>query len=144
MARERAGGGDRGVKFTRQSAAEVAELVRAARGGNRGQLPFQLPTAVAVGSVPLTRGTFTDNWPRGGTATVTDSTTPSRTYTVQNDLVSLAASSPVSCVIARIGSQWRLVNWDWTALPNYSNSTQQVLAHNASGQLVWLNTTACP
>jgi len=141
MARERAGEDRRGVKFTRASAAEVAELVRAARGGDRGQQPRRLPAA--VDSVVVARGTFAASWPRGTTATVTDSIIPTRTYTVQNDLVSLAASSPVACVIARVGSQWRLVNWDWTALPNFNATAQQVLAHNASGQLVWLNTTAC-
>lgn len=44
------------------------------------------------------------------------------------------------------GAGWALVRLgivDLTKYSGFSASAQQVLGHNASGQLVWLNTTAC-
>ena len=91
----------------------------------------------------IVRGTFTGNWSKGSTATVTDAVTSSKTYTVKNYIASLATSGTVTCSIAQVGDEWILVSWDWHSLSGYSGSAQQVLAHNASGQLTWLNTTGC-
>lgn len=44
------------------------------------------------------------------------------------------------------GSGWALVRLgtvDLTKYEGWNGSAQQILAHNTSGQLVWLNTTAC-
>lgn len=46
-------------------------------------------------------------------------------------------------VLARTNAAFYLSSFDYTGLSGYSGSAQQILAHNTSGQLVWLNTTAC-
>ena len=91
----------------------------------------------------VVRGTFSGAWAKGATATVTDAVTSGKKYTVKNYIASLATSGTVTCSIAQVGDEWVLVAWDWTALSGHDGTKQQVLAHNASGQLVWLNTTAC-
>lgn len=46
-------------------------------------------------------------------------------------------------VLSRANGTFYLTSFDYTGLSGYSASSQQILAHNTSGQLVWLNTTAC-
>jgi hypothetical protein len=44
------------------------------------------------------------------------------------------------------GSGWALVRLgivDLTKYSGFNGSVQQILSHNASGEIVWLNTTAC-
>jgi hypothetical protein len=88
----------------------------------------------------LIRGTFSGTWSKGSTTTVTDAVLSGATYTAKNYLATISGST---CLIAYVAEEWVLVGWDWAALSGYSGSAQQVLAHNTSGQLVWLNTTAC-
>ena len=91
----------------------------------------------------IVRGTFTAPWTKGATATVTDAVSTTVTYTATNYIASLLPSGTMPCLIAYVSGEWVLLAWDWTGLSGYSGSAQQVLAHNASGQLVWLSTTAC-
>jgi hypothetical protein len=109
MARERAGEGIRGVKFTRESAAEVAELVRAARGGDRGQPPVRLPRAPLGGGSRLVRGTFSLPWSKGATATVTDAKVSGATYQAANYFAALNGTGTRNCVIAFIVDEWVLI-----------------------------------
>jgi hypothetical protein len=92
----------------------------------------------------IVRGTFTGAWAKGATTTVTDATATSTSYEgVKNYIASLLPSDTMPCQIAYVAGEWVLVAWDWSGLSGYSGSTQQVLTHNTSGQLVWVSTTAC-
>ena len=91
----------------------------------------------------IVRGTFSGSWSKGATATVTDATSSSVTYTAKNYWASVNCASATTCQIAYVAGEWVLVSLDLTGLTGYSGSTQQVLAHNTSGELVWLSTTAC-
>lgn len=132
-------------KIGRLAVAGVVQLKAADLGKASGAAVLWKDSTWALIRIDagIVRGTFTGTWSKGSTATVTDAVTTSKTYTVKNYIASLATSGTVTCSIAHVGDEWILVAWDWTALSGFSGSAQQVLAHNTSGQLVWLNTTAC-
>jgi hypothetical protein len=97
-----------GVTFTRQSAEEIAEVIRAARGGNRNQPPSRLPTAMDRGPL-IVRGTFVAPWAKGATTTVTDAVNPGVTYTAKNYFAGLSGSTTKACAIANVGTEWILI-----------------------------------
>lgn len=51
--------------------------------------------------------------------------------------------SGIWVVVGRANGGFYLASFDLTGLSGYSSSAQQVLGHDASGELVWLNTTNC-
>jgi hypothetical protein len=91
----------------------------------------------------LVRGKFTGSWNKGSTKTVTDATLSAVTYEAKNYVASLLPSGEMDCQLCYTAGEWVLVTWDWQSISGYSGSTQQVLTHNTSGQLVWVSTTAC-
>jgi hypothetical protein len=91
----------------------------------------------------IVRGTFSGSWAKGATKTVTDATLSAVTYEAKNYVASLLPSGEMGCQLCYTAGEWVLVTWDWQSLSGYSGSTQQVLTHNTSGQLVWVSTTAC-
>lgn len=131
----------RKVTFTPEAAQRIARAVVTVEKGDRS-----VGAAVAQrapGDDALVRGTFTGAWSKGSTKTVTDATLSAVTYEAKNYTASLLPSGTMPCQIAYVAGEWVLVAWDFTNLSGYSGSAQQVLAHNTSGQLVWLSTTAC-
>lgn len=97
----------------------------------------------AGGDGETIRGKFSGSWSKGATKTVTDSTLSAITYEAKNYVASLLPSGEMDCHITYCAGEWVLVAWDWQSLSGYSGSTQQVLTHNTSGELVWVSTTAC-
>jgi hypothetical protein len=97
----------------------------------------------AGGDGETIRGTFSGSWGKGDTKTVTDAILSAVTYEAKNYVASLLPSGVMDCQITHCAGEWVLVAWDWQSLSGYSGSTQQVLTHNTSGQLVWVSTTAC-
>jgi hypothetical protein len=97
----------------------------------------------AAGDGEIVRGTFTAPWDKGSTKTVTDATLSAVTYEAKNYVASLLPSGEMVCQLSYSAGEWVLVTWDWQSLSGYSGSTQQVLTHNTSGQLVWVSTTDC-
>lgn len=108
MPRERANT-KTGVQFTRQSAAEIAEVIRAARGGDRGQLPARLPRA-AGGGASIVRGTFLGMWDKGQSAVVTVAGSGT-TVTAKNYFAKVGGSGTTTraCAVASVGGEWILI-----------------------------------
>ena len=91
----------------------------------------------------LVRGTFTAPWSKGSTKTVTDATTSGTTYNnVTNYLTPITGTGTKDCLIAQVGGEWVLVEFDLTQLDGYSAGKSQVLG-TVSGALKWIDTTAC-
>jgi hypothetical protein len=131
----------RSVTFTPASAKRIARAVLAHERGGRDMERTRLRTA--GGDDALVRGTFTAPWSKGSTATVTDVTLTSVTYTgVKNYLTGITGTGTKDCLIAYVGGEWVLVQFDLTQLDGYSAGKSQVLG-TVSGALKWIDTTAC-
>jgi hypothetical protein len=99
---------------------------------------------------PGTRlGTISAAWNKGSTATVTEQNgdgseiESAPTFTATNYAANLTVTGTMRVACALIGSTWVLVAWDWNSLSGYSSSKQQILGHDTSGKLTWIDTTAC-
>jgi hypothetical protein len=57
----------------------------------------------------IVRGTFSGSWSKGSTATVTDATSSSVTYTAKNYFAALTSSGTKACAIAYVGGEWILI-----------------------------------
>ena len=91
----------------------------------------------------VVRGTFSGAWAKGAAATVTDAITTSATYSgVKNYLTSITGTGTKDCLIAFVGAEWVLVEFDLLQLDGYSLGKSQVLG-TVSGALKWIDTTAC-
>jgi hypothetical protein len=109
--------------------------------GGRDMHPTEVRTV--AGDDALVRGKFSGSWAKGATKTVTDATLSAVTYEAKNYVASLLPSGEMGCQLCYTAGEWVLVTWDWQSISGYSGSTQQVLTHNTSGQLVWISTTTC-
>jgi hypothetical protein len=131
----------RSVGLTPKTAKRIQRAVlKVERGGKDMQRPH---LRTAGGDDALVLGNFSGLWDKGATKTVTDATVSAVTYEAKNYVASLLPSGNMVCQLAYSAGEWVLVSWDWQSLSGYSGSTQQVLTHNTSGQLVWVDTTAC-
>ena len=130
------------VSFSETDARRIASTVRAYERGNRDQGGVFFRQA--GDDAPIVRGTVTGSWAKGATATVTDAMASTVTYTARNYWGSVDCPGSTTCFIAYVSGEWVLHSLDLTGLSGYSGSTQQVLAHNSSGVLAWVSTTACP
>jgi predicted RecA/RadA family phage recombinase len=91
----------------------------------------------------IKRGTFTGEWAKDDTTTVTDAVETSVTYSdVKNYLTSVTGTGTKRCLIAYVGSEWVLVQFDLLELDGYSAGKSQVLG-TESGALKWIDTTDC-
>jgi hypothetical protein len=131
----------RKLSLTPNTAKRIARAVVAfERGGGSVEAPGRQS---AAGDDALVRGKFTGSWAKGATKTVTDATLSAVTYEAKNYVASLLPAGEMGCQLCYTAGEWVLVTWDWQSISGYSGSTQQVLTHNTSGQLVWVSTTAC-
>ena len=132
----------RKVTFTPEAAQRIARAVVTVETGDRS---IAAPgRQSAGGDDALVRGKFSGSWAKGATKTVTDATLSAVTYEAKNYVASLLPTTgEMACQLCYTAGEWVLVTWDWQSLSGYSGSTQQVLTHNTSGQLVWVSTTAC-
>lgn len=141
----------RKVALTEDAAKRVAAATLAYERGNRDQPAISFRAAVDDG-LPIRLCKTATAWNKGTTATlnVWESGSPGSVAATSgvtipdcvNNIASLPAGVLVGLGLAANGAHY-LVWFDMTALSGYSASAQQVLGHNTSGQLVWLNTTAC-
>jgi hypothetical protein len=131
----------RKLSLTPNTARRIAKAVLSIERGDGSIDPP--PMRTGSDGTEIIRGTFSGAWAKGSTATVTDAVLSSVTYKAKNYAASLLPSGTMGCQIAYVAGEWVLVAWDWTGLSGYSGTAQQVLAHDTSGQLVWLSTTAC-
>jgi len=131
----------RKVTFTPEAAQRIARAVVAVEKGDRSIAAAGRQSA--AGDDAIIRGKFSGSWNKGSTKTVTDATLSAVTYEAKNYVASLLPTGEMGCQLCYTAGEWVLVAWDWQAISGYSGSTQQVLTHNTSGQLVWVSTTAC-
>lgn len=104
------------VNFDADSAARIYRAVRTVERGGRDQKPLTFRTvADAPRRKAFRMATFTGSWNINASKVLTfaNQTSTPNTALVQNELISLPASGSRKCAIARDGSAWYLVNWQW-------------------------------
>ena len=97
----------RSVTFTPASAKRIARAVLASERGGRDMERASLRTAGGDGEI--VRGTFSGSWSKGSTATVTDATLNSVTYTAKNYFASLTGTGTKACALAYVAGEWILI-----------------------------------
>jgi len=128
------------VTFTPEAAQRIARAVVNVEKGDRSIAAAG--RQLAVGDDALVRGTFTDSWDKGNTKTVKDATLSAVTYNAKNYLTSVTGTGEKDCLIAYVGGEWVLVQFDLLQLDGYSAGQSQVLG-TVSGSLKWIDTTEC-
>jgi hypothetical protein len=130
----------RKVSLAPATAKRIAAAVLAYERGNKDM--SSPPMRTGSDGTEIVRGTFTGPWSKGATATVTDGVLSSVTYTAKNYLTPVTGTGTKDCAIAYVAGEWVLIEFDLTQLDGYSLGKTQVLA-SVSGELKWLDTTAC-
>jgi hypothetical protein len=138
---------NRGVTFTPDSAKAIAETVRTVQGGNRGQSGIKGSGSAYASPHYLSKTTAT--WTKGTSQSLTlyvgepgsEAAESGETVEAWNYVGTLP--SGIWVVLARANATFYLASFDFTGLPNYSASKQQVLGHAANGGIAWIDTTAC-
>lgn len=96
-----------GVKFSKKDAARIAAAVRKIEQGDRSS---SSPSVRASDDgAELVRGTFTGNWAKGATKTVTHATLSALTYEAKNYFAALTNATTKACCIAYVGGEWILI-----------------------------------
>lgn len=137
----------RGVQFTKASAQAIAETVRVVGAGDRKQPGMGGSGQAYASSHYLSKTTAT--WNKGSSQTLTihvgeggsEAASSGDTVEAWNYVATLP--SGVWVVLARANATFYLASFDYTGLPAYDSTKQQVLTHAANGGLAWVNTTAC-
>jgi hypothetical protein len=105
------------VNFDPNAAIRIYNAVRKVESGDRDQKPLTFRRVVESGrsSRAFRMATFTGSWSINGSKVVTFSnqTSTPNTASVKNELVNLPNAGSRKCAIAREGSAWYLVNWQW-------------------------------
>jgi hypothetical protein len=103
------------VTFSRQAAQRIAKAVRTVEGGNRNQPGIRFDHPIAGATKTFRMATFTGSWSIDATKVVTfiHQTTTPNTTSVVNELISLPDAGTRNCAIAKEGTAWYLVNWQW-------------------------------
>ena len=91
--------------------ATVQRIARCVLAFERGDKNMQaLPIRTAYGDAEIVRGTFSAPWNKGGTATVTDATLTSVTYSdVKNYFANVTGTGSKACAIAYVAGEWILI-----------------------------------
>jgi hypothetical protein len=137
----------KGVTFTHDAAKAIADTVRTVQGGDRKQGGIRGSGGAYASSHYLSKTTAA--WTKGSRATLTlyvgdgGSEAASSDDTVEAWNYVGTLPSGVWVVLARANASFYLASFDFTGLPSYSASKQQVLGHAANGGLAWVDTTAC-
>ena len=130
----------RKVSLSPATVQRIATCVLAFERGSKNM--SSPPMRTAGGDDGIVRGTFTGSWAKGATATVTDATLSSVTYTAKNYLTPVTGTGEKDCLISYVAGEWVLVDFDLTQLEGYSFGKSQVLG-TVSGALKWIDTTDC-
>lgn len=97
----------RKLSLTPNTAKRIARAVVAVeRGGGSIAAPGRQSAGDDGGIV---RGTFSGSWSKGSTATVTDATLNSVTYTAKNYFASLSGTGTKACALAYVAGEWILI-----------------------------------
>lgn len=105
------------VAFTRPAAERIARVVRAVESGRRDSPGFGLGNRLqSLPPSPVFRmATFSGAWSIDSLKEVTFKfvTSTPNTASVRNSLIELPDAGTRSCAIAKEGTAWHLVNWQW-------------------------------
>jgi hypothetical protein len=114
------------VAFTRPAAERIAKVVRKVEAGDRGAAPLRFDRVGAGGSSKVFRVcTYTGAWSLNASKVVTFR---NQTNTVQavNLFLALPDNGQRNCAIAKDGTEWHLIQWQWdvsTALSSVTLTT---------------------
>ena len=108
------------VTFTRPAAERIAKVVRAVEGGDRDTPGIYFGSAPGAAPGKTFRVcTFTGAWSKNSAKTVTfkNQTSTPNTVSSENLFISLPGSTATSssrvCAIAKEGTAWHLIQWEW-------------------------------
>ena len=108
------------VTFTRPAAERIAKVVRAVEGGERDSPGIYFGSAPGAAAGKTFRVcTFTGAWSKNSAKVVTfkNQTSTPNTVSCQNIFISLPGSTATSssrvCAIAKEGTAWHLIQWEW-------------------------------
>jgi hypothetical protein len=107
------------VRFTRESARRIARVVRAAEAAPPAAKPLSFDRVSDTRRQALFRmATFSGEWSINTPKVVTFSnrTNTPNTASVTNELIDLPTSGTRKCAIAKEGTSWYLVNWQWNVV----------------------------
>jgi hypothetical protein len=97
----------RKVSLSPATVKRIATCVLAFERGNKDM--SSPPMRTAGGDDSIVRGTFSGSWSKGATATVTDATLSSVTYTAKNYFAALTGTGTRACAIAYVAGEWILI-----------------------------------
>jgi hypothetical protein len=102
--------------FTLDAAERIADAVRKVEAGNRDEAPLSFRRVDFTRS-PVRMAQFSGAWPINEPKVVTVVSRPNEvTVLATNILIDLPESVNRKCAIARDGSAWYLVNWQWNTV----------------------------
>jgi hypothetical protein len=111
------------VTFTRPAAERIAKVVREVEGGDRDQPGITFGSALGGPSGKAFRmATFTGAWSIDGTKTVTLRGSTA-TLSAVNLFLSLPENGQRNCAVAKDGTAWHLIQWQWDVGTAVSSAT---------------------
>jgi hypothetical protein len=114
------------VTFTRPAAERIAKVVRTVEAGDRDQAGLTFGSRVTGPSGKAFRmATFTGSWSINGEKVVTfrNQTTTPNTVSAVNLFLNLPDNGQRNCAIAKDGTAWHLIQWQWDASTALSSAT---------------------
>lgn len=114
------------VTFTRPAAERIAKVVRTVEAGDRDQAGLTFGSRVTGPSGKAFRmATFTGSWSINGEKVVTfrNQTTTPNTLSAVNLFLNLPDNGQRNCAIAKDGTAWHLIQWQWDASTALSSAT---------------------
>jgi hypothetical protein len=111
------------MAFTRPAAERIAKVVRAVEGGDRDQPGITYGSALGgVASKTFRMGTFSGEWSIGAAKTVTFRGSTA-TVSATNLFLNLPDNGQRNCAVAKDGTAWHLIQWQWDASTALSSAT---------------------
>jgi hypothetical protein len=102
------------IVFLRPDAERIASVVRKVEAGARDEAPLRFRRVESLRASSVRMAQFSGAWPIDQPKVVTLLNRPSEvTVLATNILINLPDSVNRKCAIARDGSAWYLVNWQW-------------------------------
>jgi hypothetical protein len=115
------------VNFTRPAAERIAKVVRKVEQGDRGSAGLTFTPRGLGGSSgkPFRVCTYSGDWPINASKTVTfkNQTTTPNTVSAVNLFLTLPDNGQRNCAIAKDGTAWHLIQWQWDASTAVSSAT---------------------
>lgn len=113
-----AAGNNRFVKFSHGSAQRIAKVVRTVEAGDRNQPGITFDHPMPASGKVFRIGTFSGSWSIDSSKTVTfkyQTATPN-TASATNLFFDIPSDGTKNCAIAKDGTAWFLVQWQWAVV----------------------------